>query len=69
MYSFRFLRLLDDERVIEEIERYKWLESEKYGQDIGREKAVWEWLIKHGPAWIRFHKPFEYTDLVDTKQK
>lgn len=35
----------------EEIKRYKWIESEKLGQDIGWEKARREWLAKHFPAW------------------
>jgi len=35
----------------EEIKRYKWIESEKLGKDIGWEQARQEWLAKHFPAW------------------
>src|SRR5579859_585807 len=33
----------------EEIKKYKWIESEKLGKDIGWEKASQEWLHKHFP--------------------
>ena len=35
----------------EEIKKYKWIESEKAGQDIGWERARQEWLAKHFPNW------------------
>lgn len=35
----------------EEIKKYKWIESEKLGKDIGWEKASQEWLHKHFPGW------------------
>jgi hypothetical protein len=35
----------------EEITKYKWIESEKAGQDIGWERAEREWLQKHFPGW------------------
>ncbi len=35
----------------EEIERFKWLESEKAGTDIGYERALLEWIRKHRDAW------------------
>ncbi|MEI6085009.1 MAG: hypothetical protein WCS70_11995 [Verrucomicrobiota bacterium] len=35
----------------EEIKRYKWIESEKLGKDIGWDRARQEWLAKHFPAW------------------
>lgn len=44
-------QLLQDERVIKEIERYKWLESEKVGHDIGFESAAESWLNLYGDAW------------------
>jgi hypothetical protein len=37
----------------EEVARYKWIESEKAGHDIGWERATAEWLEKHFPAWER----------------
>jgi hypothetical protein len=37
----------------EEITKYKWIESEKAGQDIGWERAAREWLAQHFPGWKR----------------
>ncbi len=34
-----------------EIDRLKWLESEKAGFDIGKEKAFYTWVIKHKKDW------------------
>jgi len=35
----------------DEILRHKWLESEKAGKDIGFERALLDWLIKHRISW------------------
>ena len=35
----------------EEILKHKWLESEKAGRDIGFEKALTDWIVKHRAAW------------------
>jgi hypothetical protein len=32
---------------IEEIMKYKWIESEKFGYDIGEERACNEWIRKY----------------------
>jgi len=40
-----------DRSTAEEIKKYKWIESERAGQDIGWERAQQEWLQKHFPAW------------------
>ena len=37
----------------EEIRKYKWIESEKLGQDIGWERAAREWMQNHFPDWKR----------------
>ena len=37
----------------EEIMRHKWIESEKAGYDVGFEKALLDWLVKHRPTWRR----------------
>ncbi len=36
---------------LEEINKYKWIESEKTGKDIGMERATREWMAKHFPGW------------------
>lgn len=35
----------------EEILRHKWIESEKAGGDIGFERALTEWVLKHRSKW------------------
>lgn len=35
----------------EEILRHKWIESEKAGRDIGFERALTDWIIKHRSKW------------------
>jgi hypothetical protein len=35
----------------EEILKHKWIESEKAGADIGFEKALCDWIVKHRSSW------------------
>ena len=35
----------------EEILKHKWIESEKAGRDIGFEKALTDWIVKHRSNW------------------
>lgn len=35
----------------EEILRHKWIESEKVGHDIGFERALLDWILKHRAGW------------------
>ena len=39
-----------------EILRHKWIESEKAGYDIGFEKALLEWVVRHRSAWRRHRR-------------
>jgi len=34
-----------------EILKHKWLESEKVGHDIGFERALTDWIMKHRSKW------------------
>lgn len=36
---------------LEEINRHKWLESEKAGRDVGFEFALTDWILKHRREW------------------
>ena len=47
--------LLKDKRVIEEINRHLWIESEKAGYDIGFEKAAEDWLKRFSGEWIKYN--------------
>ena len=35
----------------EEILKHKWIESEKAGKDIGFERALLDWIVKHRSNW------------------
>jgi hypothetical protein len=35
----------------EEILKHKWIESEKAGKDIGFERALLDWIVKHRSSW------------------
>ena len=38
----------------EEITKYKWIESEKAGNDIGWERATREWMAQYFPDWKQY---------------
>jgi len=63
--SLRFLKLLDDIRVAEEIERFKWIQSERLGFDIGKEKAALEWIRLFGAVWLEVYKPGEFNSYLE----
>lgn len=35
----------------EEILRHKWLMSEREGADVGFERALTDWTLRHRPEW------------------
>jgi hypothetical protein len=35
----------------DEILRHKWIESEKAGHDIGFERALTDWIVRHRTKW------------------
>jgi hypothetical protein len=37
----------------DEILKHKWIESEKAGHDIGFERALTDWIVKHRSKWRR----------------
>jgi hypothetical protein len=41
----------------DEILKHKWIESEKAGHDIGFERALTDWIIKHRSKWRRSRHP------------
>ena len=41
----------------EQILVHKWLESEKVGHDIGFERALLDWIVKHRSTWRRSRRP------------
>ena len=56
----------------DEILRYKWLESERVGEDIGFEKALIDWIRKHRDDWRSSRRkslPFFRADAVQVSQQ
>ena len=49
--------LLKDRRVLAEIDRHLWIESEKAGTDVGFEQAKIDWLNRFSKAWMTYHMP------------
>lgn len=41
-------------REREEILKLKWIESEKKGEDIGFEKALITWVMRHRKDWQKY---------------
>ena len=48
-----------------EIEKYKWIESEKAGCDIGWDRAQEEWLNKHFGDWKRLRWQRALAEALD----
>jgi len=47
--------LLKDPRVMEEIHKHLWIESQKAGYNIGIERATDEWLRLYAEGWTKYH--------------
>ncbi len=52
----RLARLLERQR--EEIQRHKWIESEKARRDLGRD-AVMDWIQRYAAAWRSWYQEHE----------
>ena len=61
--------LLKDKRVIEEINRHLWIESQKAGYSIGIERATDEWLRLYAEGWMKYHMPEKYERLKAKNKK
>lgn len=61
--------LLKDKRVIEEINKHLWIESQKAGYSIGIERATDEWLRLYSAGWIKYNQPDRYRKMKGRKKK
>lgn len=61
--------LLKDKRVIEEIHKHLWIESQKAGYSIGLERATDEWLKLYADGWMKHHMPDKYSKLKGKSEK
>ncbi len=55
MSKLKNQEILNDERVQQEINRHRWIESEKAGTDIGFDKAASDWLTRFSDGWLEHH--------------
>ena len=44
-----------DKSQQDEINKHRWIESEKIGRDIGFDKASQDWLKNHFGSWKKYH--------------
>ena len=51
---------------LEEINKYKWIESEKTGKDIGMERATREWMAKYFPQWKQYRWKKALAEALET---
>lgn len=68
MATSDFYELLEDKRVIEEINKHLWIESQKAGYSIGIEKATEEWLRLYALEWMKYNLPARYAQLTKKKK-
>ncbi len=61
--------LLKDQRVIEEINKHLWIESQKAGSSIGIERATDEWLRLFAESWLKYNKPERYEEIKQRDKK
>ena len=61
--------LLKDKRVVDEINKHLWIESQKSGYSIGIERATDEWLRLYAEGWMRYNMPEEYDRMHKRKSK
>jgi hypothetical protein len=50
----------------EEVLKHKWIESEKAGRDIGFERALTDWLLKHRSTWRKSRQPEHQLNRLST---
>lgn len=61
--------LLKDKKVVEEINKHLWIESQKAGYSIGIERATDEWLRLYAEGWLKYNRPKEYAQRKQKKVK
>ena len=56
--------LLRDKRVVEEVHKHLWIESQKAGHSVGLEHATDGWLSLYGLGWMKYNMPQEYKRFI-----
>ena len=55
MTTVNTTELLKDKDILDEINKHKWIESEKSGRDIGFEQASRDWITAHSQKYLMQH--------------
>ncbi len=63
------IELLKDKRVIDEIHKHLWIESQKAGVNIGVERATEEWMHLYAREWVRYNWPEKYAQINKRRKK
>jgi len=69
-YEDDYLKRKQSEDVAQqndEIMKYKWIESEREGHDIGEEAAAMEWVEKYGSIWRAERESLEKYGFLETE--
>lgn len=61
--------LLKDKRVMEEIHRHLWIESEKAGYDRGLDWAKEDWLNRYAVEWVKYYMPEKLVSATRMKSR
>ena len=69
MKTHKNSNILKDKRVVEEIQRHQWIESEKAGSNIGFDQAAADWLEHFSKAWMDYHMPKRKSPLKSSAKK
>ena len=56
--------MLKNKTIVEEINKHKWIESQKVGYDIGFERAADEWVTRFADQWETAHQPKKGPKLI-----
>ena len=60
--------LLNDKRVQDEIQKHKWIESQKAGYDIGVARSTDEWLRLYAENWMKYHMPDKFKKAFEAEK-
>ena len=69
MHLNDIVELLKDRRVIEEIHKHLWIESQKAGYNIGVERATEEWIYLYAQEWMRYNSSELYAKVTKKRKK
>lgn len=59
---------LRDPRVISEIRKHQWIESEKKGEAIGFGSAASDWINKYGEQWEKYADKLDKNVFIENRK-